>query len=505
MPRLPIPRAHPAAPAHSAARARLAAAALSACAPFAAAQPLDLEPANDTLPGEPTTRTTFTATLEDRGCEPAALAPARGVPFCNSALDTLLALRTAAGQELARDDDQSPLGPAASGLFNIPVAPAQPLTLAVTGFGDNAFSGFIAPGLPHGQFGLFTIRVELREPGLGITDAQTLGPFEFLAGTEVFTALYTPPRAGTLSAYIDPTPCDDDPCFLPALVLRSLSAGGAELARTASPPPEAPPDTPLTLAAVPVVSPAGQPTGAPVVRLQITGAANAAFDPLAPHLQRGPFSLQAQFITAAGVPIAPPLLAADAIWTDAGVVDLALPAPAGAAAANITLLNDPTECFTPPCRADVDVFVVQGLQSARTYDIRITAADFDTTLAAFAPDGTIIARNDDDPASPGSLLSAVRVTTLVGENAVTLAVSAFPDAFAFDGSHTTAGTYTLAVTQVIPDCPADFNGDGSPGDIFDLFDFLAELDAGLDYNADTSPADIFDLFDFLADLDTPCP
>ncbi len=54
-------------------------------------------------------------------------------------------------------------------------------------------------------------------------------------------------------------------------------------------------------------------------------------------------------------------------------------------------------------------------------------------------------------------------------------------------------------------CPADFNSDGTPGDIFDLFDFLSALDGGLDFNADTSPADIFDLFDFLAVLDAGCP
>ncbi len=54
-------------------------------------------------------------------------------------------------------------------------------------------------------------------------------------------------------------------------------------------------------------------------------------------------------------------------------------------------------------------------------------------------------------------------------------------------------------------CAADFNGDTVAGDIFDLFDFLAELDGGLDFNGDTIPADIFDLFDFLAVLDAGCP
>ncbi len=54
-------------------------------------------------------------------------------------------------------------------------------------------------------------------------------------------------------------------------------------------------------------------------------------------------------------------------------------------------------------------------------------------------------------------------------------------------------------------CAADFNADTTPGDIFDLFDFLAALDGGLDFNGDTTPADIFDLFDFLAVLDAGCP
>lgn len=52
---------------------------------------------------------------------------------------------------------------------------------------------------------------------------------------------------------------------------------------------------------------------------------------------------------------------------------------------------------------------------------------------------------------------------------------------------------------------ADYDLDTLPGTIFDLFDFLEDLDAGLDFNADGSPADIFDLFDFLEGLDRPCP
>ncbi len=63
----------------------------------------------------------------------------------------------------------------------------------------------------------------------------------------------------------------------------------------------------------------------------------------------------------------------------------------------------------------------------------------------------------------------------------------------------------LALLNAIIPCPADFNADTTPGDIFDLFDFLTALDGGLDFNNDTTPADIFDLFDFLAALDAGCP
>jgi len=54
-------------------------------------------------------------------------------------------------------------------------------------------------------------------------------------------------------------------------------------------------------------------------------------------------------------------------------------------------------------------------------------------------------------------------------------------------------------------CPADFNGDGAGGDIFDLFDFLSALEAGIDFNGDGAESDVFDLFDFLTVLDAGCP
>ncbi len=69
----------------------------------------------------------------------------------------------------------------------------------------------------------------------------------------------------------------------------------------------------------------------------------------------------------------------------------------------------------------------------------------------------------------------------------------------------TVARWAVCIVAEDTACPADFNADTTPGDIFDLFDFLAALDGGLDFNGDTSPADIFDLFDFLAVLDAGCP
>ncbi len=88
--------------------------------------------------------------------------------------------------------------------------------------------------------------------------------------------------------------------------------------------------------------------------------------------------------------------------------------------------------------------------------------------------------------------------------------AAFPSCAAMADVTFPAGAPTNVITATTPacpppNCPADFNGDTTPGDIFDLFDFLSALDGGLDFNNDTSPADIFDLFDFLAVLDQGCP
>ncbi len=50
----------------------------------------------------------------------------------------------------------------------------------------------------------------------------------------------------------------------------------------------------------------------------------------------------------------------------------------------------------------------------------------------------------------------------------------------FDSISFIVGSVTISnfTAQVTAPCPADFNNDGSVGDIFDLFDFLAALDAG---------------------------
>lgn len=66
--------------------------------------------------------------------------------------------------------------------------------------------------------------------------------------------------------------------------------------------------------------------------------------------------------------------------------------------------------------------------------------------------------------------------------------------------------YGTAVDE--PACLADFNDDGSVGDIFDLFDFLAALDggeAGADVAEPVGTIDLADLLAFLSALDAGCP
>ncbi len=136
-------------------------------------------------------------------------------------------------------------------------------------------------------------------------------------------------------------------------------------------------------------------------------------------------------------------------------------------------------------------------------------------LYATQPDGTLvrIARTGDTvEVAPGD----VRVITLLdlsslggslgGENGTGRSFNDAGDLGFSVGLDELTGAVLLArVNGEAPTCPADFNGDTTPGDIFDLFDFLAALDGGLDFNGDTTPADIFDLFDFLAVLDAGCP
>ncbi len=87
----------------------------------------------------------------------------------------------------------------------------------------------------------------------------------------------------------------------------------------------------------------------------------------------------------------------------------------------------------------------------------------------------------------------------------TALITAFLLHIQFDNATGSLFWDNAVLEEVAVSCPADFNGDTVPGDIFDLFDFLAALDGGLDFNGDTSPADIFDLFDFLSVLDQGCP
>ncbi len=100
------------------------------------------------------------------------------------------------------------------------------------------------------------------------------------------------------------------------------------------------------------------------------------------------------------------------------------------------------------------------------------------------------------------------IASTTGLNAVGTAAGSFRNSNFFTSlNFSSSFRVSLGVegTAGDPPCPADFNGDTTPGDIFDLFDFLAALDSGLDFNADTATSDIFDLFDFLSVLDQGCP
>ncbi len=182
--------------------------------------------------------------------------------------------------------------------------------------------------------------------------------------------------------------------------------------------------------------------------------------------------------------------------------------------------------ITPPANP-IDLGTIAG--PTDTFSINSAGSDFDTELGLWDANGALIATNDDVsfPADVTSIISDLTLPT----GQYFFSISGFNTIFAFGFSATidaglggeggnAAGTANATAwsTAVAPDsvvfytfnigdaaCPADFNGDTVPGDIFDLFDFLAALDNGLDFNGDTTPADIFDLFDFLAVLDAGCP
>ncbi len=139
---------------------------------------------------------------------------------------------------------------------------------------------------------------------------------------------------------------------------------------------------------------------------------------------------------------------------------------------------------------------------------------FINSLQFLDASGTVLSETTEaalDSASPTDtwLPSSVSATAPAGTAAarMTLVFVQGPPATGAAGSEPAGAALFDGASLVEGDagCPADFNGDTVPGDIFDLFDFLAALDGGLDFNGDTSPADIFDLFDFLAVLDAGCP
>ncbi|MFN0066546.1 MAG: pre-peptidase C-terminal domain-containing protein [Limisphaerales bacterium] len=100
-----------------------------------------------------------------------------------------------------------------------------------------------------------------------------------------------------------------------------------------------------------------------------------------------------------------------------------------------------------PAGADVDYFKFE----ARAGDIikaELTRGGFDTTAGIFAPDGTLVAVDDDGGFDLLSLVTYVATQ----DGTYTLAISAFPD-FEFNGDGGSGGRYVLELSK--KNCPGD--------------------------------------------------
>ncbi|HAB15409.1 MAG TPA: hypothetical protein DCE44_03055 [Verrucomicrobiales bacterium] len=127
---------------------------------------------------------------------------------------------------------------------------------------------------------------------------------------------------------------------------------------------------------------------------------------------------------------------------------------AGATAITLPFLSATVPQYTEidPVGADVDYYKFEAKAGEIIY-AELTRGGFDSVAGIFAPDGTLVAVDDD---SGFNLLSAVAYQVLQ-DGTYTVAVSGFPD-LDFSGDGGSAGHYVLSVMTV----EADSDGDGIP-------------------------------------------
>lgn len=161
------------------------------------------------------------------------------------------------------------------------------------------------------------------------------------------------------------------------------------------------------------------------------------------------------------------------------------------------------------CRCgDVDYQVVVGLTPGVEYEVRVTAADFDSILQTYDENGIPLQFNDDDP-DAGCCLSVI-TEVADASGAIYFAISDIDD-FNFDGSHTAFGFWEISVTEA---CGSFFSCNDAdiaePFAILDLGDiaaFVGGFTTG-DCIADFDGNGIFDLTDisdFVSAFTGGCP
>lgn len=167
-----------------------------------------------------------------------------------------------------------------------------------------------------------------------------------------------------------------------------------------------------------------------------------------------------------------------------------------------TLSTDSCYC------GDVDYFAVSGLAPGEEYEVRVTAADFDSILQTYDSFGKPISFNDDDP-DAGCCLSVL--TETADENGdIYFAISEIGDS-GFVGDHTSMGFWEIAITEACGSSLSCNDADlASPFDTLDLADINAFVSGfvGMDCVSDFDGNGIYDLADintFVAAFVGGCP